>query len=254
MVDVPARLSGRKARQRNGPPVRPSSMLAATMDRLGRDIVAGRYPAGRNLPVEAELGEALGVGRNTLREAVKVLASKGLLRTARRYGTRVCGRESWNLLDPELLGWLVDDAELTKRLMVDLTEIRRTVEPFASALAAERASADDVEELLAAAEALGGSNLDAVIEADLRFHDIIYRATNNLVLMQLGGIIVAMQRPYFRVSATRLGTYCPNPDQHRRIATAIAARDATGARHATTILLEPNRAEAEKLTSGVVKL
>jgi GntR family galactonate operon transcriptional repressor len=223
---------------------RPNSVLATTVDRLGRDIVCGRRPPGSLLPVEAELCKTLGVGRNTLREAVKVLAGKGLLRTARRYGTRVCGREAWNLLDPELLGWLVDNAQFTRRLMIDLTEIRRAIEPFAAGLAAERARADEVEELLRAVDGLADPDVDTAIEADLRFHELIYTSTNNLALVQLGRVIMAMQAPYFRTSPT----YWPNPEQHRKIARAVADRDSARAHKETTNLLEVNRAVAEKLS------
>jgi len=225
---------------------RPQGALASAVERLGRDIVSGRPPPGSLLPVEAELCKSLGVGRNTLREAVKVLAGKGLLRTARRYGTRVCGREAWNLLDPELLGWLVEDAQFTRRLMIDVTELRRTIEPFAAGLAAERARADEVEALLRAADGLASPDMETAIEADLRFHEVIYASTNNLALVQLGRVIMAMQAPYFRASPT----YWPNPEQHRRIARAVADRDSARARAETTTLLEVNRATAERLLRG----
>jgi DNA-binding FadR family transcriptional regulator len=239
-------MSGNENDGRNALSRRPHSVLATTVYRLGRDIASGSPPPGSLLPVEAELCKTLGVGRNTLREAVKVLAGKGLLRTARRYGTKVCGREAWNLLDPELLGWLVEDAQFTRRLMIDVTELRRAIEPFAAGLAAERARADEVEALLRAADGLANPDVEIAIEADLRFHEIIYTSTNNLALVQLGRVIVAMQAPYFRASPT----YWPNPEQHRRIARAIADRDAARARAETTTLLEVNRVTAEKLRRG----
>lgn len=68
-------------------------------------IVEGRFPAGSILPNEHELAASLGVSRTALREAVKGLASKGLLETRRKRGTQVLEREHWNLLDPELIAW-----------------------------------------------------------------------------------------------------------------------------------------------------
>jgi DNA-binding FadR family transcriptional regulator len=72
-------------------------------------IVSGRYPEGSILPNELSLSEELGVSRTALRESVKGLAAKGLLETRRRRGTQVLSRSSWNLLDPELIGWLRKD-------------------------------------------------------------------------------------------------------------------------------------------------
>lgn len=68
-------------------------------------IVGGRFPAGSILPNEHELAASLGVSRTALREAVKGLASKGLLETRRKRGTLVLAREHWNLLDAELIAW-----------------------------------------------------------------------------------------------------------------------------------------------------
>ena len=57
------------------------------------------------MPTEPELAAALGVSRATVRDAVKVLSGKGLVRTARRYGTRVTPVEAWNLLDGDVIAW-----------------------------------------------------------------------------------------------------------------------------------------------------
>jgi DNA-binding FadR family transcriptional regulator len=72
-------------------------------------IAAGHYPEGSILPTEQALSEELGVSRTALREAIKGLASKGMLETRRRRGTMVLDRSGWNLLDVEVLGWLRRD-------------------------------------------------------------------------------------------------------------------------------------------------
>ncbi len=82
----------------------PSGAAREAVGALGRRIVAGAWPPGATIPIEAELGQTLGVSRATVRDAVKVLSGKGLLRTARRYGTRVRPLEEWHLLDPEAVG------------------------------------------------------------------------------------------------------------------------------------------------------
>lgn len=72
-------------------------------------ISDGSYPEGSVLPTEQALSEELGVSRTALREAIKGLASKGMLETRRRRGTLVLDRSNWNMLDAEILAWLRRD-------------------------------------------------------------------------------------------------------------------------------------------------
>ena len=77
------------------------SVTARIARTIGMAIARGDYAPGDTLPVEAELCRSLNVGRNVLREAVKTLAGKDLLRTVRRTGTIVLAKSQWNLLDPK---------------------------------------------------------------------------------------------------------------------------------------------------------
>src|ERR1700719_2948155 len=72
---------------------------------IGGAVVNGDHRPGAALSMEAELARILGVSRNVVREAVKTLAAKGLLRTNRRGGTIVLPVARWNLLDPQVVGW-----------------------------------------------------------------------------------------------------------------------------------------------------
>lgn len=94
---------------------------------IGRQILAGQIAPGAILPGEMELGEMYGVSRTAVREAVKMLAAKGMLLPRPRIGTRVMPRRNWNFLDQDLLTWwaeqddkqkLVDDFQLL-RIMLD---------------------------------------------------------------------------------------------------------------------------------------
>jgi len=81
------------------PPVK--SVLAHTLDRLGEQIVTGRYAPGSSIPPEPALGESFGVSRTVVREAVKSLVAKGLLVTGPKVGTRVMPEEHWNWFDSD---------------------------------------------------------------------------------------------------------------------------------------------------------
>jgi DNA-binding FadR family transcriptional regulator len=208
------------------------------VDRLGRDIVSGRYPIGSVLPVEVKLCDALGVGRNTLREAVKVLSDKGMLKTARRYGTRVLHRRLWNILDVAVLLWLKEDPAYAVELNGDLTDIRAVIEPLAAQRAAERAPPQLGEEMLETALRLDGSELEVVFAADLQFHAMLYDGTGSMMLSQFGKLIVAMMEATFHLDGFTV--YRPNTEQHIRIAKAISAGDGALAGRETERLLAVN--------------
>ena len=97
----------------------PTGAVKDTVEQLGKNIVQGVYETNAILPREEELVETLGVSRTVVREAVKVLCGKGLVRTARRYGSRVCAFESWNLLDPDVIRWHDPNSPRTARIYTE---------------------------------------------------------------------------------------------------------------------------------------
>ena len=100
---------------------------------------AETFSRATRLPNEAELGRELGASRTVVREAVKSLASKGLIEPRTRVGTKVLPSTQWNLLDLDVLGWRYG-AMPPMQFFRELSEIRRMIEPEAAALAAERAT------------------------------------------------------------------------------------------------------------------
>ena len=98
---------------------------------LGVAIVTGGYSPGDVLPGEVEFSEQLKVSRSAYREAVRILAAKGLVESRPKAGTRVSDRARWNLLDPDVLAWTFE-GEPGEGHIRDLFELRRIVEPAAS--------------------------------------------------------------------------------------------------------------------------
>jgi DNA-binding FadR family transcriptional regulator len=143
-------------------------------------------------PNEATLCQQLGVSRSILREAVKVLADKGLVEVRPRLGMHSTPRAHWNLLDPDILAWhakLHPDA----RLLRSLCEVRLAIEPTASGFAAVRATGEEIrsiEQCLEARElAADGKEFEKVIDLDLRFHTAVVVASHNVLFEQLSAII-----------------------------------------------------------------
>jgi GntR family transcriptional regulator, galactonate operon transcriptional repressor len=209
------------------------------VDELGARIVRGDYAVGGTLPTEPILAAELGVSRNLLREAIKVLAGKGLLEIRPKSGMRVRPQTVWNLLDPDLLGWL-DAVGQTLGRSFDLVEFRLIVEPSASFLAARRATPGQRRRILddcTALEACVG-RAELVPEADLAFHRGIFEASGNAILAHLGGLIASLMQIQVVATTERPGSFESGLPLHRALALAIDAHDAGAARDLSRRLVE----------------
>ena len=222
--------------------------VPALVDILGLRIAANEYKEGEVLPIEQELADSLDVGRNALREAVKVLSGKGLISTAPRSGTKVRPRGEWNMLDPDVLKWHSDPDIATEKFMLDLIELRGIIEPKASELAAVRATKEDVANILSAYESMAGSGDDRALRlaADIEFHSAILKATHNEVLNHFKYAVAT----YLKAHARRGQSVSEAVDRedlerHHQIAWAIATGKAKTAYSVTVEILNLNRSHFE---------
>lgn len=160
--------------------------------RLGTAIMSGTYAPGQVLSGEVAFSEALAVSRSAYREAIQVLAAKGLVESRRKAGTRVLPRKRWNLFDPDVLAWAFS-GEPDHQLIRELFDLRAIVEPGAARLAAQRRRPEHLQEIEAALDAMARHTLatESGREADSIFHEAILRATGNDALLLLGGGIGA---------------------------------------------------------------
>jgi GntR family galactonate operon transcriptional repressor len=189
---------------------------------LGARIVRGGLAPGEAMPTEDELVSEFQVGRSALREGVKVLAGKGLLESRTSAGTRVRPRESWNLLDPDVLTWRFSPNPSTADIQ-SLASLRVALEPGAARLAAESASAEQRTAIAVEMARLWATidDPDAFIEADLTFHRAVFAAANNDLLLYIHDVVsVAFSaiRPLHTHSAGHNLETLPN---HERVAQAI---------------------------------
>lgn len=165
------------------------SLVDEVIDKLREQISTGSWPVDTRIPPEPELIEALGVGRGTVREAVRALAHAGLLEVRRGDGTYVRARS-------ELSGALRREIETTTHDHVQ--EVRRAIEVEAARLAAQRRTAADLAACDAAlkardaaarrgvaAAASDTSWIDEWVEADARFHEALVAASGNPLLLDL---------------------------------------------------------------------
>jgi DNA-binding FadR family transcriptional regulator len=153
-------------------------------------VARGEYPPGSRLPPEAELAAQANVSRLTLREAVKVLRDKGVLRVEQGRGTFVNSPSSWSALDAELLSSRIALGGGSVRLLGEqLLEARRVVEVGTAGLAARRRTDDDLERLHAVIERMRATHeqgdVVAFSAADGAFHDSVLQAAGNPFLTAL---------------------------------------------------------------------
>jgi DNA-binding FadR family transcriptional regulator len=221
----------------------PNGAAKRAVDEIGRWIANDRFKPDRPIPKEDELAAALGVSRATVRDAVKVLSGKGLVRTLRRYGTRVLPVDDWNLLDGDVIAWHERDHPRMRRIFAETTEIRRIIEPAAAALAAERATEAQVETIVEAAQAIHPEDGDKskLFAADQRFHITILESTQNQVMRQFRQMITAMLLVSYEVGVSQPKATPVWRHGHLAVAKAIARRDPAAAQANMSKMLERNR-------------
>jgi len=186
-------------------------------------------------PNEAELCRQLGVSRTILREAVKVLADKGMIEARQKLGTRAKPRRAWNQLDPDILGWWAELGPDT-RFLRDLCEVRLAIEPTASGFAAVRATFGEIVSIgqcLKLREAkIKASNFAEAVDLNLEFHSAIAAASHNSLLEQLNR---AISRPLRIALSYTTGLHASDVldiAAHRQLYEAICNHDSMKARAA----------------------
>jgi DNA-binding FadR family transcriptional regulator len=221
------------------PPYRTQNLTSSIVQDLGVAVVTGKYSDQNPFPVEADLCLQYGASRSVLREAVKMLTAKGLLSARPRQGTRVQPEETWNLLDPDVLRWLLERKPWLQ-LLIEFTEIRLAVEPGAAALAAvvagpvEKAALQHALARMVAAE----RGDDDPLESDIAFHVAVLMASGNRFFAQLRELTSTALRFSIRISNRRKGVRLASVEDHRKIADAILAGKPQVAANATRMLIQ----------------
>lgn len=211
---------------------------ATIVEGLGKEIGSGNLAPGDKLPNDAELNARFSASRTAVREALKVLTSKGLIEARQRAGTFVRPREDWDLLDPEVLSWLSRDI-IGDGLYEDLLELRDIVEPAAAGFAARRATDQDFQAIEEAYLRMDASvdDLENWYTADRDFHLAVLNACHNQFLVRFAGIIrVILSVTLDLQKEVRIDVSIGMP-AHRAVYECIRDRDRKGAERAmrTTI-------------------
>src|ERR1700722_11814809 len=219
--------------------VRGRNLTYSIANHIGIAIVTGVYSSDNPIPIEAELCREYDASRPVLREAVKMLTAKGLLGARPRRGTWVQPEDKWNLLDPDVLGWLLE-RKFSPALLIEFTEMRLAVEPGAATLAAtvggpeEKAAISHAIERMQAAE----RGDDDPLDSDIAFHVAVLRASRNRFYAQLTGFTSTALRFSIRMTNRYKGVRLASVADHKKVADAIIAGKAGAAGEAMRRLIQ----------------
>jgi len=215
------------------------NLTSGILENLGVAIVTGKFTKNNPFPVEAELCNRYGASRSILREAVKMLTAKGLLRARPRQGTRVLPEAQWNLLDPDVLRWLLE-RKFSPSLLIEFTQIRLAVEPEAAALAArvagpaEKAAIQSAIQRMLAAE----RGEDEPLDSDIAFHVAVLNASGNRFYAQLSELIESALRFSIKLTNRYKGVRLASVADHKKVADAVIAGEPVRAAAAMRNLIQ----------------
>lgn len=215
----------------------------ALLGELGRQIATGSRPAGTVMTL-ADLEAEFGVSRTLVRDVVKVLEGLGMVTSRRRVGVTVEPRGSWQLLDPHVIAWRMYDADERRHHILEISELRRGIEPEAARLAASRGlpGAERLVELAERMRDLGveGRGADPeFLAADIEFHELVSSLSGNEIFARLGAMVGSLL-----VERTHWDLQPAHPDAdavrcHIRLARAIRDGDPeTAAESASFIVVQ----------------
>jgi GntR family transcriptional regulator, transcriptional repressor for pyruvate dehydrogenase complex len=215
---------------------------------LASAISEGRPKPGEFLPTEQALSEKYRASRTAIREALRVLNTRGMVEVMHGRGTRVLPRHRWQLLD-QLVRLVCEDIEMDRSLF----ELRRILEIEGAGLAAERATAGQLRGLREAIRA-GWECVERPEEwttQDSTFHHLLAEASGNLLLPQVMESVAMLVRAAALSTARDPGATVNAMEKHEAILAKVEARDPAGARDAMRRhLLGVERRLLEKLETA----
>lgn len=226
-----------RATRRSG--YRLSGLQGGIITELGRAIVSGRFAPGELLPREPALMAEFAASRPSLREALKVLAAKGLIEMRQKVGTRVRPRDLWNMFDSDVLAWHFGDGAAAgprrDGMLRDLIELRQVIEPSAARFAAGRGSMEDLRRLRTALQAMEAAvgDLSAYARADVEFHMAVFAAAHNALLASFAHLVADFLQLSFSIQQEALNEADNRIEddvrQHRLVFDAINRGDGEAA-------------------------
>lgn len=206
-----------------------TTLTADICRKLANHLIRGDWQEGDKIPAERELCQRLGVGRASLREALKALEIMGLIETRLGDGTYVCKRSEF--FARPLLWAIASSGEAEAH---ELSEARKLIEVELAGLAAERATEEELKMIGSYLDQMAEAGEDArkFLQADISFHIAIAEAGHNAILFNALLLIRNLMQRWIGGALTVPGVQDKALTQHKRILHAITKRDSAKARAA----------------------
>lgn len=209
-------------------PMEQKSIVDRIIARLTEAVISGHLKPGQKIPTETELADSMGVGRNSVREAIKALVTIGVLDIRRAEGTFVADGFNDRMMEPMVYGLILEGGSTPAVL-----ELRHIFDVGVLQLAIEKATDEDIARLKSALEFLGKTILkapsdEAIMMADIAFHDELQRIAGNPLVEKISFIVERIARDSRKKALKRFkdnGELEKMLELHRNLFEVVANRD-----------------------------
>ncbi len=234
--------------------IKQKTVVEQVMEQMKELIANGRFKVGDRIPTEKELSGIFGVGRSSIREAVKIFNYLGILESNTARGTYVCDRTS---ISTEALSWAV---LLGKDEMYDLLDVRGAIELWSTIILTERYHKDpesvqkhllEVEkELVRMKKAADTGNHGGIVEADYRFHYAIIKGSGNPILISMYEMLRSFMYEEIDKSIQAFEDYHTAVGNHRKVIGGIKTGDIFEALKAFRRHIEETKEQIDAVLQG----
>ena len=203
-------------------PVPKQSLSKMVVEKIKEGLISGELKPGDFLPSEAELSERFGVGKSSIREAVKMLEALGVVEICKGNGSRICSTVDASVMNPLIFQMILMSKAESKDALV---EFRKMIEMSASLLAIDNADEEDIERLKEIHEKTMNDFKKgrATVDNDMEFHAGIYKSTHNPFVASIGNSIMEMFQPSLVISNRDYSKIVT--ENHDKILEALMHRD-----------------------------
>lgn len=202
--------------------IKPNTVVRTILNRIKEALISKEFLPGCRLPSEKEIAESFGVGKSSVREAIKMLDAVGVVESRQGEGTFICKEPKEDSLNPLIFQLIVGQGTNE-----DLLEFRMMYETAYTLMAMREATEEDINHIrniIENFEQMHNEGKEIPTNDDATFHRAILRSTHNPFVIRTGEVLIEL----FEVSIRNPVDFCPENsaiDDHRRIFDALCKKD-----------------------------
>lgn len=216
-------------------PLPKQSLSKMVVEKIKEGLISGELRPGDFLPSETELSERFGVGKSSVREAIKMLEALGVVEICKGNGSRIRTAVDTTVINPLIFQLILQSGEESRE---KLAEFRKMIEISVSLMAVDNATADDIRKLRSIHERTKYDLSKGIttVDHDLEFHIAIYESTHNPFILSIGRCIMELFQPSLVISNRDYSKVVV--ENHSKILEALELRDKRAMEEAVQTSLE----------------